>query len=167
MPLTFRVTAKAKLVKGVAALNAIYQRSDTAAQAVQTRAAALKGLSQDDLSTDVTFARWFGDNPSDELFESAQSCRAWLHETPIEAYQQAYEIFAHHDGSSLEHLAQLKIPALFITGSDEPNSTPSMSRDMATAAPRGRAEIIAGAAHMMPMTHAHQVANFLTHHFKG
>lgn len=155
------------LIKSVVALNAIYQRSAEAAHAVQARAASLKDLSQADLNTDATLKRWFGDSPSGEGLEAAQFCKTWLHETSITQYQQAYEIFAHHDGATQNQLSQLNLPALFITGSEEPNSTPTMSHKMAELSPLGIAKIIPGAAHMMPMTHATDVATILTHHFKG
>ena len=51
-------------------------------------------------------------------------------------------------------LARLSCPALFMTGAKEPNSTPEMSQAMARIAPHGRAVIVEGAAHMLPMTHA-------------
>ena len=44
-----------------------------------------------------------------------------------------------------------------MTGELEPNSTPAMSRAMAKLVPNGRAQIVKGAAHMMPMTHAAEV----------
>jgi pimeloyl-ACP methyl ester carboxylesterase len=160
-------TRSAALVQGVAALNAIYKRPRAAAKAVQMRAAALKNITQETLNTDVTLARWFGNPPSDETAQAAQSCKKWLHATPISQYQQAYEIFAHHDGPPADALAALKMPALFITGADEPNSTPEMSRTMAELAPHGEAIIISGAAHMMPMTHPRQVASALKQFTRG
>ncbi|MFD2856780.1 alpha/beta fold hydrolase [Seohaeicola zhoushanensis] len=45
------------------------------------------------------------------------------------------------------------MPALFMTGEAEPNSTPAMSRAMAELAPQGQALVVPGAAHMLPMTH--------------
>jgi len=155
------------LITHIAALNAIYSRSEDASKAVQRRAKTLKGVAQNDLNTDVTLARWFGGTPSGALLEAAQSCKTWLHETPITQYHQAYEVFAHHDGPSSAQLSNLKMPALFITGANEPNSTPEMSRRMAELAPKGIATIIGGAAHMMPMTHASEVAIALIDHFKG
>lgn len=154
-------------IKHIAALNAIHERSEIASDAVKKRADALKGLSQNDLNTDITLARWFGDEPTGALFEAAQSCRKWLHETSISEYQKAYKVFAHHKGLSSSDLAQLNRPALFITGADDPNSTPDMSRQMAELAPMGTSKIIAGAAHMMPMTHAADVAAALIEHSKG
>ena len=66
-------------------------------------------------------------------------------------------IVARDDTRINEALEKLACPALFITGSQEPNSTPDMSLKMAEITPNGRALIIDGAAHMMPMTHASQV----------
>ncbi len=66
-------------------------------------------------------------------------------------------MFAREDGPRDESLVALTCPVLFMTGADEPNSKPQMSRNMAALAPNGRAMLIDGAAHMMPMTHARQV----------
>ncbi len=70
-----------------------------------------------------------------------------------EGYKAAYSVFAREDGPADEALRKLSCPALFMTGGREQNSTPAMSRAMAALAPDGRAEIVADAAHMMPMTH--------------
>lgn len=154
-------------VKSIAALNAIYRRSDIASKAVKARAEALKGISKNDLNTDVTLMRWFEESPAEEATQAAQACKTWLHETSMPEYQRAYDIFAHHDGPTSAQLGELQAATLFITGADEPNSTPNMSRAMADIAPLGTAKIIPGAAHMMPMTHAKQVAAALKHHFIG
>ncbi|MEL7091273.1 MAG: alpha/beta fold hydrolase [Pseudomonadota bacterium] len=143
------------LVQGVAALSAIFQRTCDAAQAVQARASALDGKTPVDPT--ITLQRWFGHATTAE----AQACRGWLSTVDPAAYKQAYTIFAHADGPDAQALSDLHCPALFCTGADEPNSTPDMSRRMAQIAPRGRAEIVAGAAHMMPMTHAAQVTAIL------
>ena len=42
------------------------------------------------------------------------------------------------------------MPALFVTGQLDPNSTPEMSRRMAEEAPRGQALVVADERHMMP-----------------
>lgn len=132
-------------VAGVAALNAIYRRSPEAAAAVQARATSLSPP----FDHEPTLTRWFG---SEESRERA-ACAEWLGSVEPTGYAAAYRVFALSDGPSDQALQNLACPALFITGADEPNSTPAMSLQMAALAPRGRAEIIAGAAHMMPMTH--------------
>ena len=136
-------------VSKVIALNAIFQRSEAARKAVQSRAGELSGIANPDPAP--TLQRWFGG----ELHQpEALACRQWLETVDPSGYQQAYRIFANETGPLAADLANLSVPALFLTGSEEPNSTPEMSRAMASLTPRGQAVVIEDAAHMMPMTHA-------------
>ncbi|WP_425078159.1 alpha/beta fold hydrolase [Ruegeria denitrificans] len=136
---------------GVVAMNAVFERSAKAAQAVQERAAGLDGETPVDPTS--TLRRWFGDIGSPER----DACREWLTAMDPAAYKLAYTVFAQSQNPRRDALEKLGCPALFITGSQEPNSTPHMSRRMAEITPNGRALIIDGAAHMMPMTHASQI----------
>lgn len=138
-------------VRGLAALNAVYRRSPKAADAVRRRAIGLDGSRAADPT--ATLVRWFGNAPSPE----AEACRTWLTSVSPRGYKAAYTVFAAEDGPSDTGLRGLACPALFLTGADEPNSTPEMSKAMAALAPEGRAAIIEGAAHMMPMTHPAEV----------
>ncbi|WP_424830421.1 alpha/beta fold hydrolase [Ruegeria sp.] len=153
--LDLAVTAPER-VCGVVAMNAVFERSAEAARAVQARAAELNGSTPADPST--TLRRWFGDATSAER----DACRAWLLAMNPIAYKMAYTAFAQSQKPDRADLANLGCPALFITGSLEPNSTPAMTRAMANLAPKGRAQIVEGAAHMMPMTHAHDVTAALS-----
>lgn len=132
-------------VRGAVAMNAIYRRPAEASNAVKARAASLDGRTPGHPTE--TLNRWFSDKPSPER----TVCEAWLCAADPETYRKAYTVFAHEDGPSA--LETLSCPALFLTGSAEPNSTPAMSHAMAALAPRGTAHIIPNAAHMMPMTH--------------
>ena len=132
-------------VAGVAALNAIYRRSPKAVLAVQARAAGLTPP----FDHAPTLNRWFGEDDSPER----AACADWLNTADPKGYTSAYRAFAHANGPTKQSLQALTCPALFMTGALEPNSTPEMSQQMAALAPQGRAEVIAGAAHMMPMTH--------------
>ena len=146
-------------VLGVAALNAIYRRSPEATKAVRARAALLDGRTNPDPETPLT--RWFGAAPSPER----DACAQWLTTVDPAAYRAAYTVFAHEDGPA--RLDTLTCPALFLTGAEEPNSTPAMSHAMAAAAPQGTAHIIEGAAHMMPMTHPAAVNAYLRAFIQG
>lgn len=148
-------------VCAVAALNAIYRRSAEAAEAVRQRAASLDRVSVADPAGPL--ARWFGEVESPE----ATACRDWLTEVSLSGYRAAYTAFAREDGPSDVGLRGLHCPALFLTGSMDPNSTPAMSEAMAAMAPKGRAIVIEGAAHMMPMTHPAQVDGALLDFFEG
>lgn len=136
---------------GAVALNAIFERTPEAAAAVQARAASLDGRTLPD--PDPTLTRWFGATSSPER----AACERWLRSNDPQGYKQAYEAFAQANGPSRQTLEALSCPALFATGVLEPNSTPEMSRAMASLAPDGRFAVIEGAAHMMPMTHAGEV----------
>ena len=142
-------------VKGVAALNAVYRRSPEAQKAVLSRAAALDETRTNDPT--ATLQRWFGGNPSEEF----AACLRWLQEVNPAAYKAAYTVFAESSGPADTQLAKTNCPALFLTGDEEPNSTPRMSRDMARLVPKGQVEIVANAAHMMPMTHPFEVNSSL------
>jgi pimeloyl-ACP methyl ester carboxylesterase len=140
------------LCLGVVALNAIFRRSAPAAAAVRARAAALTGDAPADPGP--ALRRWFGNDVSSA---EAVACRRWLRDVDPAAYRAAYTVFAREDGPSSDALRALRCPARFVTGSEEPNSTPEMSRRMAALSPGGDALIVDGAAHMMPMTHADAV----------
>lgn len=144
-----------QLVRGVAALNAVYRRDVTAQAAVLSRAASLDGQSMADPS--ATLERWFGAEAS----SAREACRGWLCSADPKGYQMAYRVFAEHNGPSEAQLARLSCPALFVTGSEEPNSTPAMSQAMAAAVPQGQVQVIDCAAHMMPMTHSDEVTTAL------
>ncbi|MEL7099843.1 MAG: alpha/beta fold hydrolase [Pseudomonadota bacterium] len=144
-------------VAGVAALNAVFERTDAAARAVQDRAAELDGTTPADPT--ATLNRWFGAQAS----LARDACEGWLKTVAPAAYQDAYTAFAHSRTPDRALLARLNVPALFMTGSLEPNSTRDMSRAMAAIAPKGSAYIVEGAAHMMPMTHAAEVNAALRH----
>ena len=146
-------------IAGVAALNAIYRRSESAAQAVSARAKDVSTVGAS--KPDETLARWFGSAPQGRNAQAAVACRRWLEATDPVGYATAYRIFAAQDGPADETLARMQGPALFQTGSQDPNSTPGMSREMASKVPAGRVVIVDGAAHMTPMTHPDEVARAL------
>ncbi|SEK86701.1 Pimeloyl-ACP methyl ester carboxylesterase [Roseovarius azorensis] len=142
-------------VRGVAALNAIFRRGPEAKTAVQARAEYLSGAVRPD--PEPTLRRWFGAADT----EARRICRTWLEGVDAAGYRAAYGVFAREDGPSDATLRGLRCPALFMTGGQEPNSTPAMSEAMAALAPRGRVEVVSDAAHMMPMTHSAGVSERL------
>lgn len=145
-------------VVGVVALNAICRRSQDAKTSVLARANSLDGVNVPDPEGPLN--RWFGS----DLTPERTACDAWLRGIHPEGYRAAYHVFAQADGPTDADLNKLSCPALFLTGQNEPNSTPEMSDRMANLAPRGQARVIVGAAHMMPMTHPEIVLSELKRH---
>ncbi|MEW6345918.1 MAG: alpha/beta fold hydrolase [Pseudomonadota bacterium] len=135
----------------VVALNAVYDRTPAQREAVMTRAATL-GDPPFDTGIDATLSRWFGDPVPRHLTQAAQAVRALLLSVDPIGYARTYQLFARSDDAHVGRLAGLAVPALFLTGECDPNSSPAMSRAMAAAAPLGHAEIIANERHMMNVT---------------
>ncbi|MEM6887396.1 MAG: alpha/beta hydrolase [Pseudomonadota bacterium] len=143
-------------VQAVAALNAVFERSAVAAKAVQRRASDLDGVTPTDPSG--TLNRWFGNATGPER----TACERWLHDVDPAGYRMAYSQFACSAVPDKRALTDLACPALFLTGAQDPNSTPQMSEAMARIVPQGRAHVVDGAAHMLPMTHADEIAKILS-----
>lgn len=135
----------------VAALNAVYDRSPAQRAAVMSRATTLDETSTD-AGVDVTIARWFGEPIPVHLEQAARDLRQLLLTVNPTGYARTYRLFAGSDGAHVGRLGVLAMPALFLTGEHDPNSSPAMSRAMAAAVRHGRVEIIPGERHMMNVT---------------
>jgi (E)-2-((N-methylformamido)methylene)succinate hydrolase len=140
----------------VVALNAVYDRTPAQREAVMTRAATLDEPSLD-TGIDATLSRWFGDPVPGHLTQAAQAVRDLLLSVDPVGYARTYRLFACSDDAHVGRLASLAVPALFLTGECDPNSSPAMSRAMAAATPFGHAEIIANERHMMNVTDPERV----------
>lgn len=143
-------------VTGLVAMNAVFRRSPELKQAVQARAAELeeKGFSA---SIAPTLARWFGDPVPPALDGVSALAAEALNTVNVEGYRRTYWLFATSDEALAPALNRLAVPALFLTGEHDANSTPGMSLEMARLAPGARAEIIQQARHMMALTHPDEI----------
>lgn len=148
--LEFALTYPARTLS-VVALNAVYDRTPEQRAAVLNRAATLDATSAV-AGVDATLARWFGDPIPAHLTEAARAVRSLLVSVDPVGYARTYQLFASSDDAHVGRLAQLAVPALFLTGECDPNSSPHMSHAMAAVAPFGRAEVIAKERHMMNVT---------------
>lgn len=132
-------------VRRVALLSAVYRRPEAARRAVIARAELLEAGRMD---PDAPLQRWFGASESPARIKT----RRLLQAADPEGYAAAYRAFAEGDDVYAGRLAELSCPALFLTGAEDPNSTPEMSRAMAEAAPHGRLVLVPGAGHMVGLT---------------
>lgn len=128
----------------VGVLNSVYERSPEARSAVEARAAE---IAQSGTCGDIEqpLRRWLGEVET----PLHGRLRHWLSIMNPAAYATAYRNFATGDRLFSGRLGDLAMPALFATGTDDPNSTPAMAEAMAAAAPRGKAAVLPGQRHMM------------------
>src|SRR4249919_3380770 len=145
-------------VQRVALVCGVHRRDCAAASAVRARAAEIAAGKVDPIAP---LARWFGDESL--ATEPYSLTKTWLGSVDVGAYATAYGAFAEGDDLYADSWPEVACPALFLTGELDPNSTPQMSRDMADAAPRGEACIVAGHRHMVNMTAPDEVTAALRH----
>lgn len=148
--LEFALTYPARTLR-VAALNAVFMRTPEQQAAVMARAAALQDTGVQ-ATVDSTIARWFGDPVPTALRDSASLVSAILARVHPQGYARTYLLFASCDRVHAERLATLAMPALFMTGEFDPNSSPAMSQAMAQRTPQATLDIVPGARHMMNLT---------------
>lgn len=128
----------------VAVLNSVYERSAGARAAVEARAAEI-AASHSCGDIEQPIRRWLGETET----PLHARLRRWLGAMDPASYATAYRVFATGDRLFSGKLGALAMPALFATGTDDPNSTPAMADAMAAAAPRGISASLAGQRHMM------------------
>jgi len=143
-------------VRSVVALNAVYCRTPEQRAAVEARAAAI-AAEDGGASLEEPIARWFGNPIPPAHREQAAQVRRLLASADRIGYARSYHVFATSDMAHRGRLPRLAVPALFMTGGNDRNSSPAMSRAMATAAPNGRCAVLEDAGHMMPLTAAGEV----------
>ncbi|AYG61710.1 alpha/beta fold hydrolase [Rhizobium jaguaris] len=134
-------------IKRVAYLNGVYRRDPAAKAAVLARAAAIPLTGVD---KEGPLLRWFGDDPDSVV--ARDLTRNWLNLVDPEGYAVAYSAFAEGDETYADRWKDVAGPALFLTGSDDPNSTPLMATQMAALAPNGWVRIVEGHRHMVNLT---------------
>jgi len=137
-------------VLSIIGLNAVYCRSPSQRAAVETRSRDLV-FNPSRAFVDQTIERWFG-TPDGPVSEKAEPIRSMLNGVSMEGYGRVYRLFAQSDDAHRHSLQDLRPPAMFLTGSDDPNSTPAMSEAMAAAAPYGSVHIFPGLRHLMAWT---------------
>jgi (E)-2-((N-methylformamido)methylene)succinate hydrolase len=138
-------------VKAVVPMNAVYCRSPEQELAVASRAQTLASGRHDTGWRQAAIDRWFGAPvPAAQLEVTAWVAAALTSLNPV-GYARAYGLFARADRTHEGVLDKLACPALFLTGEEDANSTPEMSRRMAAEAPYGRAKILPGQRHMMSL----------------
>lgn len=147
-------------VRRLVALNAVYDRSEDQRAAVAERAREIARIGPQS-ATGRAISRWFGDSPAAELAARVEMVRGWLENADPVGYARAYHIFATSDRAHVGRLGRLPMPVLYLTGDLDPNSSPAMSRRMASETPDGRAVSLPGERHMMALVSAAAVNDVL------
>jgi pimeloyl-ACP methyl ester carboxylesterase len=133
------------LVTRAALLCPVFRRSPEARAAVLARA---EEIAVGRGGIDGPLSRWFGDETSRLRTKVA----GWLRSVPQAGYAAAYRAFATGDAVYANRIGGVRCPLLVLTAEGDANSSAAMTREMAGLALKGRAVVIEGHRHMVPMT---------------
>ena len=129
-------------------LNIVYKRTLVQREAVLQRAADVLENNQI-TGIETALDRWF-ENPVDpEYQKKVEVIRNWLEQVDPIGYGRTYRLFAQSDEEFEDRLQGIRTPILFITGDKDLNSTPSMSKQMASETVDGEFIVIKNEAHML------------------
>ncbi|GAB6898520.1 alpha/beta fold hydrolase [Kineosporia succinea] len=93
--------------------------------------------------------RWFqGTEVSPEIIEHT---RTMLTANDPDQFLACYRVFCTGDAVVGPDLGRIAVPALAVTGSDDPGSTPDMTHRLASAIPSSRDVVVPGVRHMLPV----------------
>jgi pimeloyl-ACP methyl ester carboxylesterase len=143
-------------VNALVPLNIVFNRSKKAQKDVLMRANQILE-SNKILNIEKTLERWFKNNVSPSELKKIDKVRSWLKNTSPKGYGEAYRLFALSDKVFINNLYQLKLPVLYLTGSEDPNSTTLMSEQISQETPNSSSKSVNGEAHMMSYIAANKV----------
>lgn len=150
----------------VSALSPVFERS-----AAQRRAAMARMLTRSRLGGQAalaaTLARWFSHPIPDRDLPGALLAQHALDTVDPIGFQRGYELFAQCDAAHADRLSELRVPALFMTGEHDPNSTPKMANTMARLVPGSMVRVLPKGRHMMCLSQAELVNAQLLQFFKS
>lgn len=144
------------LLRRAALLNGVHRRTPEARAAVLARAAEIAAGGG---GIEAPLARWF--NPDEAALRDQVA--GWLRAVSVSGYASAYGAFARGDLVYAERFGEIRCPLLVLTADGDANSTPEMTRTMASMAPQGRAVVIEGHRHMVNLTAPEAVTAELQH----
>ncbi len=111
---------------------------------------------------DLAIERWFPKASTTVPAQRIEALRQVLVGNDIQSYLHAYRVFAHGDREIGPELGHIAAPALAITGSDDPGSTPEMSHRLGRAMPDCRVVVVPQTRHMLPIENAPALAEALS-----
>ncbi|MGY4744710.1 alpha/beta fold hydrolase [Streptomyces sp. ATMOS53] len=147
-----------ELVATLTSVSSVCDRTAEERASVLTRLRTAK----DDFTASATASlkRWY--DGTDVASDRVARTKATLLANDIDSFLGCYRVFATADVELGPELGRIAVPALAVTGADDPGSTPEMTRRLAAALPDCRAVVVPGARHMLPVERPRELAGALT-----
>ena len=135
------------LVASLLSVSSVCRRTDAEREAVLARLATAE--TDHTAGVEASLVRWFdgtGVHP-----EVVAHTREVLLGNDLAQYLACYRVFATGDADVSPVLDRIAVPSIAVTGSDDPGSTPDMTRRLTEALPGSRAVVAPGVRHMLPV----------------
>jgi pimeloyl-ACP methyl ester carboxylesterase len=134
-------------VRAVGILHSAYDRS--AAERAAIRARVLLADEQGPKAgVESALERWFTPGFAARCPERLQEVREWIEANDPNAFAAAYDVLAEADTELAHALADIRCPALVMTGSEDHGNSPQMAARMAARMPNAECRILPGLRHM-------------------
>jgi 3-oxoadipate enol-lactonase len=153
-------------LRSLVLLNTVYRRSPAERAAIAARVADVRNGGYVP-SVETALDRWFTPAFRESRPEVVAGVRRRLFTNDLEAYANAYEVFATADAELEDTAADIGCPTLVTTGAEDQRSTAAMAAALAADIPEGRCEIIAGQRHMMPLEIPERLAASISRFVRG
>ncbi len=156
----FALSPAGTWVRRMVLLNGVYDRTATEQKAIMDRLADVRagGFAA---TVEPALQRWF--TPAFVAAQPAivESVRRRLLDNDIQAYANAYEVFATADAELAPRAADIAVPTLVATGGEDQRSTPTMATALAAAMPHGCPQVLPGLRHLTPVEAPDVVAEMI------
>jgi (E)-2-((N-methylformamido)methylene)succinate hydrolase len=145
-------------VATLTSVSSVCRRTEGERAAVLARLAA--AAADFPASVAASLQRWYAGTSVDP--EIVRRTEATLLANDVPSYLNCYRVFATADAEIAPELPRITVPALAVTGEDDPGSTPEMTSRLAEAIPDCRAVVVPGARHMLPVERPQDLVTCLT-----
>ncbi len=135
------------LVASLLSVSSVCRRTDAERDAVLARLATAE--TDHAASVEASLTRWF--EGTAVAAEVVAHTRRVLMANDHAQYLACYRVFATGDSDVSPVLDRIAVPSIAVTGSEDPGSTPAMTRRLTEAVPGCRAVVAPGVRHMLPV----------------
>jgi pimeloyl-ACP methyl ester carboxylesterase len=147
-----------ELVATLTSVSSVCRRTPEERTAVLARLQAAE--SDFKASAAASIQRWYAGTDVDPHWVSRTE--ATLLANDVASFLKCYRVFATADEEIAPDLGRITVPALAVTGANDPGSTPEMSRRLASAISDCHAVVVPDARHMLPVERPEAFVHCLT-----
>ena len=147
-----------ELVATLTSVSSVCRRTDDERAAVLARLTTAEADFAASAAASLT--RWYEGTQVGE--DWVRRTRETLSANDVASFVNCYRVFATGDAELGPALSTITVPALAVTGSDDPGSTPEMTHRLAAALPDCRSVIIPRARHMLPIERPEALVDCIT-----